>query len=137
MAATGKQIGVGIIGYEPGRSWAAVAHVPALQALPEYRVAAVATTRAESARAAADDIGLPADRAFTSVADLAACADVDVMAITVKVPHHLELVQTAVAAGKHVYCEWPLGNGLAEAEEMARLVVERGVIGTIGLPSSE
>jgi len=133
VAATGKQIGVGIIGYEPGRSWAAVAHVPALQALPEYRVAAVATTRAESARAAADDIGLPADRAFTSVADLAACADVDVMAITVKVPHHLELVQTAVAAGKHVYCEWPLGNGLAEAEEMARLVAERGVIGTIGL----
>lgn len=133
MAINGEQIGVGIIGYEPGRSWAAVAHVPALRGLPEYRVAAVATTRAESALAAAADIGLPSDRAFSSAQGLAACEDVDVVAITVKVPHHLELVRTVVAAGKHVYCEWPLGNGLAEAEEMARLVGEGNVTGTIGL----
>lgn len=128
-----KQIGVGIIGYEPKRSWAAVAHVPALERLPEYRVAAVATTRAESALAAAADIGLPAERAFSSAADLAACDDVDVVVVTVKVPHHLELVRTAIAAGKHVYCEWPLGNGLAEAQEMAGLVSESGLQGVIGL----
>lgn len=133
MEADKKQIGVGIIGYEPRRSWAAVAHVPALHGLPEYRVAAVATTREESALAAAAEIGLPPDRAFASGADLAACDDVDVVAVTVKVPYHLELVRSAVAAGKHVYCEWPLGNGLAEAEEMARLVEKGGVIGTIGL----
>lgn len=129
----GKQIGVGIIGYEPRRSWAAVAHVPALNGLPEYRVAGVATTRAESAQAAAADIGLPPERAFASAADLAACEDVDVIAVTVKVPHHLELVRTAIAAGKHVYCEWPLGNGLAEAQEMAALVSASGLQGVIGL----
>lgn len=128
-----KQIGVGIVGYEPGRSWAAVAHVPALRALPEYRVAAVATTRMESAQAAAADIGLPTDRAFASGQELAQCDDVDVVAVTVKVPHHFELVRTAIAAGKHVYCEWPLGNGLAEAEEMARLAADADVQGVIGL----
>jgi len=128
-----KQIGVGIIGYEPGRSWAAVAHVPALRGLPEYRVTAVATTRLESAQAAAAEIGLSTDRAFTSAGELAACADVDVIAVTVKVPHHLELVRAAVAAGKHVYCEWPLGNGVAEAEEIARLVSDVGLEGIIGL----
>lgn len=132
MAAQ-KPIGVGIVGYEAGRSWAAVAHVPALRALPEYRVAAVSTTRMESALAAAAEIGLPADRAFASVAELAVCPDVDVIAVTVKVPYHFELVRQAVAAGKHVYCEWPLGNGLAEAEDMARLVAEAGVHGVIGL----
>lgn len=133
MSGSNGKIGVGLIGYEPGRSWAAVAHVPALKALPEYRVAAVGTTRAESALAAANDIGLPAERAYSTPDELARCPEVDVVAITVKVPHHLELVRAAVAAGKHVYCEWPLGNGLAEAEEMARLVAEAGVIGTIGL----
>lgn len=130
---SGKPIGVGIVGYEPGRSWAAVAHVPALRGLPEYRVAAVATTRIESAQAAAAEIGLAEDRAYASAAALAACGDVDVIAVTVKVPHHLELVRTAVAAGKHVYCEWPLGNGLAEAEEMARIVSAAGLQGVIGL----
>ena len=34
-----KQIGVGIIGYEPKRSWAAVAHVPALNGLINHRSA--------------------------------------------------------------------------------------------------
>ena len=128
-----KQIGVGIIGYEPKRSWAAVAHVPALNGLPEYRVAAVATTRVESAQVAASDIGLPLERAFSSAADLAACEDVDVVAVTVKVPHHFELVRTAIAAGKHIYCEWPLGNGLAEARQMAALVSASGLQGVIGL----
>src|ERR1019366_6725312 len=36
------------------------------------------------------------------------------------------------SAGKHVYCEWPLGNGLAEAEEMAALVRAKGVLGVVG-----
>jgi predicted dehydrogenase len=31
--------------------------------------------------------------------------DVDVVAITVKVPHHRELVSAALDAGKAVYCE--------------------------------
>lgn len=126
-------IGVGIIGYEVGRSWGATAHVPALRSLPQFDIAAVATTRRETALAAAADIGIPETRALTSAADLAACPDVDVVAVTVKVPFHLDLVRTAIAAGKHVYCEWPLGNGLAEAEQMASLVRDSGLRGVIGL----
>lgn len=133
MTASPKRIGVGIIGYEIGRSWAAVAHVPALRALPDFEIAAVATTRTDSARAAAADIGIGMDRAFASATELAACPHVDVVAVTVKVPHHLELVRVAAAAGKHVYCEWPLGNGVAEAEEMAASVAKQGVHGVIGL----
>ena len=133
MTDSRKKIGVGIIGYEIGRSWAAVAHVPALRALPDFEIAAVATTRTETARAAAADIGIGVDRAFASAAELVACSHVDVVAVTVKVPHHLELVRIAAAAGKHVYCEWPLGNGVAEAEEMAALVAKQGVRGVIGL----
>ncbi|KMO70462.1 hypothetical protein [Mycolicibacterium chlorophenolicum] len=45
-------IGVGIIGASPGTGWAAAAHVPALQALPQYMLRAVATSRAGSARLA-------------------------------------------------------------------------------------
>src|SRR5205085_7931724 len=57
----------------------------------------------------------------------------DVVAVTVKVPHHLELVTAALVAGKAVYGEWPLGNGLHEAETLAALAKKQGVLAVAGL----
>jgi predicted dehydrogenase len=71
-------------------------------------------------------------RAFTSVAELIASPDVDIVAVTTKVPHHREIVTAALHAGKHVYCEWPLANGLAEAEELAALARKTGVVCVVG-----
>ncbi len=51
-----KKIGVGIIGASPERGWAVWAHVPALQALPQYEIRAVSTSRKESADAARRDL---------------------------------------------------------------------------------
>jgi predicted dehydrogenase len=101
-----RTLGVGIIGANPERGWASRAHVPAIQASPAFRLAAVATTRAHSARQARELFG--ADHAFTDAASIAQDPDVDVVVATVKVPAHVELVRTALEAGKHVYCEWPL-----------------------------
>ena len=71
-------------------------------------------------------------RAFADVAELIAAPEVDIVTVAVKVPHHLEIVKAAIGAGKHVYCEWPLGNGLAEAEEMAALAREKGILAVVG-----
>src|SRR5260370_24237262 len=35
------------------------------------------------------------------------------------------MVIEALNAGKSVYCDWPLGNGLAEAVELARVANDR------------
>lgn len=127
-----KKIGVGLIGYEVGRSWAAVAHVPALRGLAEdFEIVAVATTRQVSADAAAADIG-PGVKAYAPSDGLIADPAVDVVVITAKVPQHFDLVKKAIAAGKHVYCEWPLGNGLAEAEQLARMAEHAGVVAIVG-----
>lgn len=129
--AAGKRYGVGIVGLQPGRSWAARAHIPALRALHEtFEIVGVANSSRASGEQAAIATGLP--KAFGDVAELAAAPEVDIVTVAVKVPHHLEIVKAAVGAGKHVYCEWPLGNGLAEAEEMARLVRAGGVLGVVG-----
>lgn len=111
--------GVGLIGFEPARSWAAAAHAPALRALPDYDIVAVATRRRESADAAAAALGL--DKGYDDAFALIADPKVDLVAVTVKVPAHYALVEAALAVGKHVYCEWPLGNGLDEAVAMAAL----------------
>jgi predicted dehydrogenase len=42
-------------------------------------------------------------------------------------------VLAALATGKHVYCEWPLGNGLAESIELAEAAREAGTVAVVGL----
>jgi predicted dehydrogenase len=129
---SGRRFRVGIIGLQPGRSWAAVAHVPALAALPDdFEIVGVANSSLASAEAAARACGIP--RAFAGPAELAASPEVDIVTVTVKVPHHDALVRAALQAGKHVYCEWPLGNGLAEAEALAALAREKRVHAVVGM----
>jgi predicted dehydrogenase len=127
-----KRIRVGIIGANPDRGWAAQAHIPALKSLSDdFEITALSTSRRESAEAASQRFGVPL--AFDNHQDLVNSTDVDVVAITVKVPHHFELASAALAAGKAVYCEWPLGNGLQEAENLAALAKKKGVLAVAGL----
>jgi predicted dehydrogenase len=127
-----ERIRVGIIGANPERGWAAQAHIPALTSLSDdFEITALSTSRRESADAARERFGVPA--AFDNHEDLVNSPDVDVVAVTVKVPYHLELASAALAAGKAVYCEWPLGNGLDEAEKLAARAKEQGVLAVAGL----
>lgn len=125
------KIRVGIIGARSDRGWASMAHVPALQALSDYEITALSTTRQKSADEAAHHFGVP--RAFDNYRDLVSSPDVDLVVVTVKVPHHFELTSAALEAGKHVYCEWPLGNGLAEAQKLAALAKQKGLKAVVGL----
>lgn len=126
-----KKIGVGIIGASPQRGWATDAHIPALSALDQFEFVALSTSRKESADAAAK--AFKVDLAFDNHMDLVNRPEVDVVAVTVKVPYHYELVSAAIAAGKAVYCEWPLGNGLEEAEAMAEMAKSKDVYNAVGL----
>jgi len=53
--------------------------------------------------------------------------------VVVRAPKHHGIVMKALRAGKGVYCEWPLGNGLKEAEEMADLARKNAVPTMVGL----
>src|SRR3954454_5247932 len=127
-----KRIRVGIIGANPDRGWAAQAHIPALRSLADdFEITALSTTRRESADAAGKLFDIAA--AFDNHQELVNSPAVDVVAVTVKVPYHLELATAALEAGKAVYCEWPLGNGLQEAETLAALAKKQGVLAVAGL----
>jgi predicted dehydrogenase len=126
-----KKIGVGIIGANIGGSWAAAAHLPALAALSEdYELRAVSTTRAESAQAAAAELGVAA---YDNHDALLAHPGVDLVVVSVRASRHRELVLAALGAGKHVLCEWPLGNGLAESIELAEAAKDTGKVAAVGL----
>jgi predicted dehydrogenase len=126
------RIRVGIIGASPDRGWAAQAHIPALTSLADdFEITALSTSRRESADAARTIFGVPL--AFDNHQELVSSPAVDVVAVTVKVPHHRELATAALEAGKAVYCEWPLGNGLSEAVTLAALAKKHGVLAVAGL----
>src|SRR5688500_2424521 len=128
------KIRVGIVGatVTPGGSgWGANAHVPALRTLPDYELKAVCTAHEETARASAAAFGT--ELAFHDFDAMVAHPDVDLVAVVVRVPGHYELVVKALRAGKAVFCEWPLGRTLAEAEAMAQLAAARSLPTAVGL----
>jgi predicted dehydrogenase len=128
-----EKIRVGILGVNATGGWAAMTHVPALKSLPEYSLTAVSNRTTEAAAAAGKAFDIPLT--FDNNQQLIASEEVDLVTVTVRVPQHKELVSAAIAAGKDVYCEWPLGNGLEEAELLDKLAADKGIKGFVGLQS--
>ncbi|MDN5913883.1 MAG: Gfo/Idh/MocA family oxidoreductase [Pseudonocardia sp.] len=127
-----EPIGVGIVGLSASRGWAATAHLPALRAQPEaFELRASCGSTPASGAAGATAHGVPTGCA--DVEELVRRPDVDLVVITVKVPHHEALAGAALEAGKAVLCEWPLGNGTAEAERLAALACAKNVPAFVGL----
>ena len=126
-----QTIKVGIIGANPDRGWGSGVHAPVVQSLPGFELVAVGTSRKESAERSAQCLGV--QHAFTSVEDMAAHPEVDLVSICVLAPYHHDIAMTVLRAGKHVYCEWPLAIDTARATAMRDLAVSRGLGNAIGL----
>src|ERR1700731_1728261 len=128
---TNRKIRVGIVGASSNRGFASIAHIPALQELPDFEISTVSTTRQDSADAAARHYGVPL--AFCDAEKLAQHPDIDLVTVCVKVPDHYQPVMAAIEAGKHVYCEWPLGRDTNKAMRMRDAGERKGVRHAVGL----
>ena len=126
-----RSFGVGIIGASADRGWAKSSHVPAVQGLAGLELVAVASGSQSKADEAAKAFGARAG--YADGKDLIKDPAVDIVTVAVKVPDHRELVLAALEAGKHIYCEWPLGRNLAETQELAAAAKAAGVHAVIGL----
>ena len=71
--------------------------------------------------------------AYGDVAALGRDPQVEAALVAVRVPAHYALSKAALEAGKHVYCEWPLGKDTREAEELAALARKKGLRTMVGL----
>jgi predicted dehydrogenase len=127
------KIRLGLIGASVTGTWSQRSHLPAAQASSDIELTAVCTTKADSAEAARQAYG--AQLAFDDYRKMAASPEIDAVAVVVRVPSHYEPTKVALDAGKHVYCEWPLGQTTAEAEELTALAKTNGLVTAIGLQS--
>ena len=100
-------------------------------ALPEFEITAVSTSRQETADETAKHFGIP--HAFADPYKMVQHPDVDLVSICVRVPFHHQLGMAALNAGKHLYCEWPLAATTEQAQQMRDLAVRKGVHHMVGL----
>ncbi|MFF0095455.1 Gfo/Idh/MocA family protein [Streptomyces canus] len=129
-------LGVGMVGYAfmgaaHSQGWRTVGHVFDLPLRPV--LAAVAGRDAHGVRAAADKHGWAA--AETDWRALIARDDVQLVDICTPGDSHAEIAIAALEAGKHVLCEKPLANSVAEAEAMvaaAEAARSRGQLAMVG-----
>ncbi len=125
------KIRLGLIGASVTGTWSARSHLPAVQANPDVELTAVCTTRADSAEAARRAYG--ARLAFDDYRAMIASPEIDAVAVVVRVPSHYAPTKAALEAGKHVYCEWPLGRTTAEAVELSALATANRLVTATGL----
>ncbi|MFC9914719.1 Gfo/Idh/MocA family protein [Streptomyces sp. NPDC127197] len=129
-------LGVGMVGYAfmgaaHSQGWRTVGHVFDLPLRPV--LAAIAGRDAHAVRAAADKHGWAA--AETDWRALVARDDVQLVDICTPGDSHAEIAIAALEAGKHVLCEKPLANSVAEAEAMvtaAEAARARGQLAMVG-----
>jgi len=121
-------INVGLVGY----GFMGKAHSNAYrQAWPFFQpgikpvMKAICGRDEEAVRAAAATFGWEAYE--TSWEKLVARPDIEVVDISSPNDTHYEIAMAAAEAGKHILCEKPLANRLAEAEEMLAAVDKAGV----------
>ncbi|MEE1926954.1 Gfo/Idh/MocA family oxidoreductase [Streptomyces sp. TRM 70351] len=133
---TAPPLGVGMVGYAfmgaaHSQGWRTAGRVFDLPRSPV--MAAVCGRDPDAVRSAADRLGWAA--AETDWRALIARDDVHLVDICTPGDSHAEIAIAALAAGKHVLCEKPLANSVAEAEAMAAAAESahaRGQVAMVG-----
>ena len=136
MSTGTSELGVGMVGY----AFMGAAHSQAWRTAPRFfdlpivpRMRAVAGRDGAAVRAAADRLGW--DDAVVGWQDLLTRDDVGLVDVCTPGDTHVEIAVAALEAGKHVLCEKPLANTVAEAEVMtaaAEVAAEHGVRAMVG-----
>ncbi|HEX4415072.1 MAG TPA: Gfo/Idh/MocA family oxidoreductase [Lacipirellulaceae bacterium] len=91
--------------------------IPATQTSATGVVTAIASRELSNAQAVGRQLGI--EKAYGSYEELLADPDID--AVYIPLPNHLHVSWSlrAIAVGKHVLCEKPIGLSVAEAEQLA------------------
>jgi predicted dehydrogenase len=118
-------IGHSFMGAAHSQAWRVAPHFFDLPVRPVMRV--VVGRDADRASTAADHLGwLDSSDDWRAVI---AREDVDIVDICTPGDTHAEIAVAALSAGKHVICEKPLANSVAEAEQMTQAAAQAAASG--------
>jgi predicted dehydrogenase len=102
--------------------------MPGFALAQNCKVVALSRRDAHKAREAARQYGIPHGFAFASTEELCRCPEIDAVLVTTPNVCHLQDVLTAVAAGKPVLCEKPMGMDAEQCRRMVEAARNAGVL---------
>lgn len=73
-----------------------------------------------------EQVGVPAERCFTSLERALAVTDPEAVLVTTTLPGHVPVARAALESGRHVLVEKPFAPSLAEARSLVDLAEARG-----------
>src|SRR6188508_1460889 len=118
-------IRVGVV----GTGFGSAVHIPALQEIADFEVAAVCSRRPERAHLAAAQFGVKT--ALSDFREMMRNPDIDAVVIATPPFLHHSMVIAALEEGKHVLCEKPMAKSLAESRDMVKIAERVGVIAMV------
>ncbi|MBI4552754.1 MAG: Gfo/Idh/MocA family oxidoreductase [Candidatus Latescibacteria bacterium] len=129
-----RTIGVGII----GMGWMGTVHSRSYLQIPVRfpesglcpQLVICADDAEARARGAQEMLGFA--RSTTDLRQVIADPDVEVVNITTPNNMHVEIVRAAAAAGKHIFCEKPVGRSPQETAEIEHVAHQAGVLTWVG-----
>ena len=129
-----ERVGIGLVGF----GWMGQAHTRSFRRIPmlfpdrfaDPELVVCSDTVAERAKNAVDSFGfLEASAEWRTVVEH---PDVDLVVVTAPNMLHVEIVEAAAGAGKHVFCEKPVGGTPAQTIRAADAARAAGVITGVG-----
>lgn len=116
---------VGII----SANWSLKVHGAAWRRIEGVEVAAICTSRQETAERAAREHDIP--KAYWSHEEMSADPDLDIIDVGTRPSFRFPMVMAALRNGKHVYDALPFATSLANAEAMRDAQKAAGVVGVV------
>src|SRR5450759_2130868 len=126
MSTLADPVRIGLIGTG---EIAHLSHIPALSAIPELQLVAVADVNVDRAQQLGQQFGCRVYSDYRQLLD-----DEAVQAVIIATPNHLhgEMCISAAERGHAIFCEKPLAHNLVSAQEIVQACKDAGVILQVG-----
>ncbi len=138
-------IRLGFIGLS-SKGWASISLAPPLfdpLLASSYSLTALCTSSEASATAAvakySELAGHPVKgyHGVQGFVDIANDPNVDMVAVAIKMPQHLNAVWPAIEAGKYIFIEWTVGSSFEETLKIAEAAKKKGVKILVGAQATQ
>ncbi len=105
-------------------------HLDALAQIDGVNVTCIMGRREQPLQALANEIGIA--NITTNLDDMIARADVDAIILSTPTQLHASQSIRVMQGGKHVLCEIPMSDSLADARQIVQVQHETGMVGMVG-----